>query len=98
MLKQKLCPFLDALRTRKLTNRKVAQLLQVSEAHVSRTLKLLGVVKDPAPDGPAARAARKELVAARNAYRALVADTLPAKKAAIAANCCVRTIYRSRKK
>lgn len=94
MLRDDIIPYLDDLKHRRVTNRAVAAQLRVSEEHVSRTLKELGLVKDPAQS----RAAAKELVKARYEYRQSVAKTLTPKQAAKAARCSVRTIYRWRQK
>ncbi len=95
MLKRTLLPYLDDLRQRKLTNRAVAALLDVSEAHLSRTLKLLEVVKDPIITPPNKT---KQLLQARKLMRSLAANnkTLTVAQAAKQANCSERTIYRLR--
>ena len=99
MLRDRILPFLDELRTRKVTNRAIAARLGVSEEHVSRTLKELGVVKTSAKEAREAfKAARKALVAARYEHRATVAKTMAPRQAARAAKCSLRTIYRWRDK
>ena len=95
MLRDDIIPFLEELRTRKVTNRAVAARLGVSEEHVSRVLKELGIVKIP---GGQERRAAKELAAERYRYRKEVAKTLSPRLAARAARCSVRTIYRWRNK
>lgn len=95
MLRDRITPFLEDIVNRRVTNRAVALRLQVSEEHVSRTLKELGIVKVPAKRrGQAA----KDLVAARYAHRQEVANTLAPRQAARAAHCSLRTIYRWKKK
>ncbi len=94
MLKLKIRPYLDDLKSRKTTNRAVAAELRVSEEHVSRVLKALKLEKDPAPDSKADTKARKALLAARKALRTQVASTHGIKEAAKLANCSERTIYR----
>lgn len=92
MLKLRLRPYLEQLRTRQMTNRAVAKELGVSEEHLSRVLKTL-ITKEPAFDP----GKRKELLAARRQHRIAAAQTLPVAEAARAAKCSVRTIYRLRK-
>lgn len=96
MLIDDIQPYLRDLKARLITNRAVAQALGVSEEHVSRTLKALGIAKDPSIH--AQEVARKALVQARYEHRASVAKTLPPRAAAKAAGCSVRTIYRWKKK
>lgn len=95
MLRDRITPFLEDIVNRRVTNRAVALRLQVSEEHVSRTLKELHVIKVPAERRGAAQ---KELVAARYAYRQQAAKTLTPRQAARAANCSIRTIYRWKNK
>ena len=90
MLKLKIRPYLEDLKSRKTTNRAVAAELRVSEEHVSRVLKALKIQKDPVPDNKA----RKALLAARKALRTQAAQSLGVKEAAKLANCSTRTIYR----
>jgi transposase len=90
MLKIRLRPYLADLQKRKVTNRAVAKVLGVSEAHLSRVLKGI-IVKDPANNE---RKARKDLLATRKIFRDSVANTLSIKEAAKRANCSERTIYR----
>ncbi len=93
LLSRDIQPYLEQLKSRELTNRAVAEILGVSEEHVSRTLKALGVKKDVLPG-----TAERELRATRRQYREHVAKTMPPKQAARAANCSLRTIYRLRNK
>lgn len=93
MLKAKLKPYLEALRERRLTNRAVAKLLDVSEEHVSRVLKQLKLQKDPVPDPKK----RKALLQTRAELRSTLANSMSITEAAKAANCSTRTIYRYRK-
>lgn len=90
MLKRDIQPYIEDLRARRVTNRAVAKVLGVSEAHLSRVLRTLGVVKDPAND----RQLQHELAVARKLFRADLASKLPASQAAKLAKCSERTIYR----
>jgi DNA-binding CsgD family transcriptional regulator len=94
MLKLKIRPYLADLIARRVTNREVARLLGVTEAYLSRTLKLLEVEKDPPAN---TRKKQHELVATRKAHRQSLANQLPPARAAREANCSLRTIYRYRK-
>lgn len=93
MLKENLAPYLDSLKSRSATNREVARALGVSETYLSRVLGKMGFVKD-APQSVKERQRQHELFAARIEHRQHVAKTLPAKEAAKAANCSLRTISR----
>lgn len=93
MLKDSLAPYLESLRTRAMTNREVAAALGVNETYLSRVLGQMGFVKD-APQSVKERQRQHELFAARIQHRQHVAKTLPAKEAAKAANCSLRTISR----
>jgi ParB-like chromosome segregation protein Spo0J len=89
-LKQTVTPYLDDLAERKVTSRDVAKRLGVSEAHLSRTLKDLGIVK-----APSERQKASALYHARKEYQALVATTMTPEQAASAAHCSVKTIHRT---
>lgn len=91
MLKRDIQPYIPDLKARLITNREVARLLNVTEAHLSRTLKDLGIQKDPAKN---ARLHQKQLTKTRKEHRASAANRLPPEEAAKAANCSIRTIYR----
>lgn len=95
MLKRDIQPYLDRLVKREMTNRAAAAILGVSEEHLSRTLKYLGIVKVPRTkaDDP-----KKDLIAARRSFRIELANTLSVKEAAKRANCSDRTIYRLKSK
>lgn len=93
MLKEKLAPYLELLKTRSVTNREVAAELGVNETYLSRVLGQMGLKKDP-PQSASYRQRQHELFQARIEHRKNVAKTLPAKEAAKAANCSVRTITR----
>lgn len=88
-LKTRLDPYLDDLRSRKLTNRALAKILGVSEAHLSRTLQPL-IERAPAPS----RKAKQTLRTERKAFRENAAKTMSIKAAASASNCHPRTIKR----
>jgi len=87
-------PYLDDLKARRKTNKEVADLLGYSPEHVSRTLAALDFKKDPRP--PSERARQHALFEQRKQFRAEAATTMPPKKAASAARCSLRTIYRWR--
>lgn len=89
-LRQAIKPFLDDLRDRKITGRQVARELGVSETSLSKTLSKLGLKKIPVQN----RAEQRQLRQAREAYRRMVATSMPVKDAAKAANCHPRTIKR----
>lgn len=93
MLKDSLAPYLESLKSRALTNREVATALGVNETYLSRVLGQMGLVKD-APQSVKDRQRQHELFAARIEHRRNVAKTMPAKEAAKAANCSLRTISR----
>jgi hypothetical protein len=93
MLKRDIQPYIPDLKARLITNRDVARLLNVTEAHLSRTLKDLNVVKDPAKNQ---RIQQKQLTEIRKKHRQSAANRLPPEEAAKAANCSIRTIYRYR--
>lgn len=93
MLKRDIQPYIEDLVARLITNREVAQRLNVTEAHLSRTLKDLGIVKEPAKNQ---RLNQKKLNETRKQHRQKLANKLPPEAAAEAANCSVRTIYRYR--
>ena len=86
-------PYLDDLKSRKITNRTVAQALNCSEEALSRTLKNL-IKKDPPQDRHAEAALRQQ----RKLHRTEVANTMSIEDAAKAANVSTRTIYRYLKK
>lgn len=94
MLADDIQPFLEQIKRREITNREVAARLHVSESHLCRVLKQLGVERDPPPD----RKAQAELNRARRAFRENAARTLSVPAAARAAGCSVRTIYRLKAK
>jgi transcriptional regulator GlxA family with amidase domain len=83
-------PHLDDLRDRKVTGRSVARLLGVTETHLSRTLKRLGIEKVKTTS----RQENRRLREARDEYRKTLATTLPLKEAAAAARCHPRTLQR----
>jgi hypothetical protein len=89
---------IEALVQRQTTSRAVAAIYEVSEAHLCRTLKLMGVVRVPAPT-TTKKAASKRLKATRTECRMALARRVveegkPIHEAAAEANCCVRTMYR----
>lgn len=94
MLKLKVQPYIDDLTNRLITNREVATILNVTESHLSRTLKDLGVNKVPAEN---TRLNQKILNKTRKEHRQRLADTMTPERAAKLANCTVRTIYRYKK-
>lgn len=94
MLRKRLLPHLEAIRTRQVTNRDLAKKLQVSEGYLSHVLAGMGVKRDPVTT----RKQAKDLVHARRAFRLQAAQTLGVKKAASVAQCSERTIYRILKK
>jgi len=94
MLKLKIQPYIDDLTNRLITNREVATALNVTESHLSRTLKDLGVKKVPAEN---TRLNQKTLNKTRKEHRQRLADTMAPERAAQLANCTVRTIYRYKK-
>jgi hypothetical protein len=94
MLKNKLKPYLEPLRTRQMTNREVAAILNVNENYLSQVLSKMKLVRVEAEFSATSIQKRKDLVAARKAFRKEVAHTLPTKEAAAAANCHPRTILR----
>ncbi len=89
-LKQTILPYLPQLKARTLTNRALATQLGVSEAHLSRTLKLLNFKRDPPTP-------KINLLETRKRIRTRLANSLPIKEAAAHANCSERTIYRYKK-
>lgn len=96
MLRDNILPYLPKLVSREVTNRAVARELKVSEAHLCRVLKALGVEKEPAPD----RSNAGKLLDARRELRTKLANdpNLTLAQAARQANCSVRTIYRYKAK
>ncbi len=96
MLKLTIRPYLADLQAREVSNREVARILDVSEEHISRTLKALNIVK--VPSAHALKAKKKEnyqeLEKARKAHLSKLANTLSPQEAAEAGNCHIRTIYR----
>lgn len=88
---------LEALAQRKASSKDVAKLYNVSEAHLSRTLRDLGLQKIPAPTMEQKRLS-KLLKASRTAHRLelakLVLQNKPIYIAAKEANCSISTIYR----
>lgn len=96
MLRDNIKPFIPRIISRELTNREVARALGASEEWVCRTLKALGVVREPAPD----RSKSGTLLTARRELRTRLANdpTLTLEEAARQAHCTVRTIYRYRNK
>jgi IS30 family transposase len=97
MLKKKLKPYLEDLRTKKVTNRAIAKLLNVSETHLSRVLKTL-ITKETGQTYKDLREQQRILAQARKEFRLKVAKTLPTKEAAKVANCSTRTIARWKKR
>lgn len=91
---KRLQPHLDDLRDRKVTGRYVANILGVTETHLSRTLKRLGLEKIKTTN----RQENKRLREARDEYRRTLATTLPLDQAAAAARCHPRTLQRLLKK
>lgn len=96
MLRDNITPYLPKIISREMTNRAVARELKVSEHHVCRVLKQLGVQREPAPD----RSAAGRLLEARRELRTRLANdpNLTLAQAASQAKCTVRTIYRYRNK
>jgi hypothetical protein len=94
-LKDRLAPYLDALVTRKTTNKDVADALGYSPESVSRALAQLGIAK--APREKSERQRQHELFEARKKFRDEAAASLKPQQAARAAGCSLRTIYRRRK-
>jgi transcriptional regulator with XRE-family HTH domain len=93
MLKRDIQPYIPDLKARLITNREVARLLNVTEAHLSRTLKDLEIAKEPAKNH---RQQQKQLTKTRKEHRLSLSKRLPPEEAAKAANCSIRTIYRYR--
>lgn len=94
MLKTAIQPYIEDLTNRLITNREVATILNVTESHLSRTLKDLGIKKIPAEN---TRLNQKILNKTRREHRQKLAQTLTPERAAKLANCTVRTIYRYKK-
>jgi hypothetical protein len=96
MLRDNIQPYLPKLVSREMTNRAVARELNVTEHHLCRVLKSLGVKKEPAPD----RSSAGKLLDARRELRTRLANDpeLTLAQAASRANCSVRTIYRYKAK
>jgi transposase-like protein len=92
-LKTRVKPLIAAIVNRQLTIRAAALQLGVTESYLSKVLISLNVERITAPT----RQQVKELNAQRKAHRTHLANTLPPKEAAKAANCTLRTIYRYRK-
>lgn len=92
MLRDNIPPYLARLVSREMTNRAVARELGVTEHHLCRTLKQMGVVKEPAQD----RSNAGKLLDARRELRTRLANDpdLSLAQAASRANCSIRTIYR----
>lgn len=97
MLRDEIQQYLPKIRSRELTNRSVARLLNASETHICRLLKQLKVKRDPAP-ARARDAAHRALIAARQELRTELANDpdISLAEAARRAGCSVRTIYRYR--
>jgi DNA-directed RNA polymerase specialized sigma subunit len=83
-------PYLDRLKRREMTNREVANELNLAEEHVCRVLAELNFEKDP----PVDRAAMKRATAAKKARIAQFAAAHPPEEAARLAGVSLRTIYR----
>ena len=91
MLKLALIKYQVDVESRQITNRELSKILNVSEAHISRMLKMMGI-KRPPPE----YIAKRLLAEARREYRRKLARTLTPAQAAVQANCTERTIYRYR--
>lgn len=91
MLKKTLQPYLQKLISRGITGRVVAKELGISEEHLSRTLKGMGIAREPAQ-----KRKQKEATSKRREQIEALAKTMPAAEAAKQANCSIRTIYRYR--
>lgn len=83
-------PFLEKLRSREMTNRQVAEILEINEQHLCRVLAELGFEREPAID----RKAQKQATADKKARIAEFAKSHPPEEAARLAGVSVRTIYR----
>lgn len=88
-LKVKVQPYLDDIKSRKLTVKAAAKLLNVGYTYLSKVLNEIG-----GQPGPGQRALDKQLTQARRDHRRHVATTLPLHQAATAAKCHPRTIQR----
>lgn len=97
MLKDKITPFLEHLRTRNITNKAVSILIDCTPEHVSRLLKAAGVTKVPGKV-KTEREAHKKLVKARYEYRETVAKTQTLQQAMRTLHLSERTIRRWKKK
>lgn len=88
-LKVRVQPYLEDLRTRKLTVKALAAELDVGYTYLSRLLHQLGHRAEPGQ-----RQRNRQLRQARQEYREQVARTEPIHKAAQLAHCHPRTIRR----
>lgn len=89
---------IEALRTRKVTNRALAKELGVTEFHLSRTFPGHRIGKIPGPVA-AAKREKRQLRLIRDDYRLMLAMKVKARQitveqAAKTAHCSVRTMYR----
>lgn len=84
-------PYLERLKRREITNRAVADELNLTEEHVCRVLAELEFEKDP----PVDRAAMKAATAAKKKRIAELAANHPPEEAARLAGVSLRTIYRA---
>ncbi|MFA9216815.1 MAG: hypothetical protein ACEQSK_06885 [Sphingomonadaceae bacterium] len=94
MLRDLIKPYIPEIVSREVTNRALARVLGVSEHHLCRTLKAMGIVRNPAPS----RANHTALLAARKSLRTELANSKTVAEAARIAGCSERTIYRLRTK
>lgn len=93
-LRVRVQPYLADLKSRMVTNREVALLLDCNEATLCRVLKGIGVKKE----APIDHAAVSRLAKERKRFREHAANTMSPEDAAKVANVSLRTIYRYIKK